>query len=90
MRGSPHDVVQFKGIFIKEDHFADGMKDDGSDIEVLKRSPKMKGTIQYYVHSNSKVCMHRAKFQLGFRNTKMVSHSYFLLLHFHKLKSGGN
>ncbi len=28
--------MNFKGIFIKEDHFANEIQDDGSDIEVVK------------------------------------------------------
>ena len=42
-------LAQFKGIFIKEDHFAEGT-DDGSDIEVIRKTDPAEG-IHVYLNS---------------------------------------
>ena len=40
-------LAEFKGIYIKEDHFAEGT-DDGSDIEIIKKADPVKSTHVYY------------------------------------------
>ena len=36
-------LMNFRGIFIKEDHFGDEIQDNDSDIEVLNKTTKDKG-----------------------------------------------
>ena len=42
-------LAKFKGIYIKEDHFAEGT-DDGSDIEVIKMTDSGKSMLYTYKH----------------------------------------
>ena len=44
---SSQSLAKFNGIYIKEDHFAEGTE-DGSDIEVIKTTDKIKGTFNSF------------------------------------------